>query len=59
MSENTEAHAECYPCRPLPPVDNNVGHATATPGVAKKCADQQVGENRYPLNSHVEKKQGE
>jgi hypothetical protein len=26
-------------------------------GYAKKCTDKQVGENRLPLNSHVEKTQ--
>jgi len=59
MSEDTKAHAEGYPCRPLPPTDNNVESAKANPGTAKRCADKQVGENRYYINSHVAQKQGE
>jgi hypothetical protein len=43
----------------LPPVNNSCPDAKCEEGVAKKCADQQVGENRYYLNSHVASKQGE
>ena len=43
----------------LPPV-SEVKNAEVSPkGTAKKCTDQQVGENRYYINSYVEKCQGE
>lgn len=38
----------------LPPVDNNVPAAKAEEGTAVRCARQQTGENRYPINSHEE-----
>ena len=57
MSEHTEAHAECYPCRPLPKAEEVKNAVPEPKGTAKKCADKQVGENRLPLNSHVEKTQ--
>lgn len=38
----------------LPPVVG-VKDAEVEPGVAVKCAKQQTGENRYPINSYVEK----
>lgn len=40
--------------RPLPPVET-VKDADVKSGVAKRCADQQVGENRVAINSRVEK----
>jgi len=49
--ENKELTAG-YPGRALPPVDNNVPDAKCDEGAHKRCVDQQVGENRYPINSH-------
>lgn len=40
----------------LPPVDNNVGEAKEDKGATLRCVKKQVGENRYPINSHVEEK---
>ena len=37
--------------RPLPPVET-AKDAEVKSGVAKRCADQQVGENRLPINSY-------
>lgn len=53
MSENSAAHAEGYPGRALPPVDNNVPAAKCEEGAAVRCARQQTGENRYPINSRA------
>lgn len=39
----------------LPPVDNNVGAAKEDKGKTLECVRQQVGDNRYPINSHVGK----
>lgn len=35
----------------LPPVDNNVPDCKCDEGAALRCIKQQVGENRYPINS--------
>lgn len=55
MSENTQAHAAGYPGRALPKA-SAVETAKVEPGVAVRCAKEQTGENRYPINSHVESK---
>ena len=55
MSENTQAHAEGYPGRALPKA-SAVEEAKCEPGTTVRCAKEQTGENRYPINSHVEKK---
>jgi hypothetical protein len=40
----------------LPPVDNKVPAAKEEKGKTLECVRQQVGENRYPINSHVGEK---
>lgn len=55
MSENTAAHAEGYPGRALPKA-STVETAKDNPGTTVRCAKEQTGENRYAINSHVEKK---
>jgi len=52
MSENSAAHADGYPGRALPPVNNEVPDAKCEEGAAVRCARQQTGENRYPINQH-------
>jgi len=37
----------------LPPADNNVEAAKEDKGKTLECVRQQVGENRYAINSHV------
>jgi hypothetical protein len=59
MSQDTEAHAECYPCRPLPPTDNNVADAKADEGACRRAEIKQTGDNRKEINKHVEEKQGQ
>ena len=39
----------------LPPSEA-VKEATEDKGAHRRCVKQQVGENRYPINSHVEEK---
>lgn len=39
----------------LPPVVG-VKDAECEPGTTIKCVKEQTGENRYPMNSHIEKK---
>ncbi|VVB52088.1 Uncharacterised protein [uncultured archaeon] len=41
-------------CRESLPPSEAVKVAEAEKGAAVRCAKQQVGENRYPINSHVE-----
>jgi hypothetical protein len=43
--------------RALPKAEAVTEAKACAPGYAKKCTDKQVGENRLPLNSHVEKTQ--
>jgi len=52
---DASAPSEGYPGRALPKSEA-VTEAKVEKGVAVKCAKQQTGENRYPINSHVEKK---
>jgi hypothetical protein len=40
----------------LPPVDNDVSEAKEDKGAHKRCADEQIGLNRYPINTHEEEK---
>ncbi len=40
----------------LSPVNNNVEAAKEVKGKTLECVRQQVGENRYPINSHVAEK---
>lgn len=42
-------------CRAGLPPAVGVKDAEVRPGVAVQCAKQQTGENRYPINSYVEK----
>lgn len=55
MSDNTQAHAEGYPGRALPKSEE-VKDAKCEEGTTIRCAKQQTGENRYPINSHVAEK---
>ena len=59
MGHNSEAHADSYPCRPLPPTDNKVEHAKEDKGAAKRCYDAQQSTNRRYLNKHEECKNTE
>lgn len=52
---DAKAPTEGYPGRALPK-SSEVTEAKVEKGVAVKCAKQQTGENRYPINSHVEQK---
>jgi hypothetical protein len=50
-------HSTQPECRTaLPPVNNEVPAAKVDVGAAIRCAKQQTGENRYPINSHEETK---
>jgi hypothetical protein len=50
-------HSTQKECRDsLPPVNNDVPAAKVVKGKALECVRQQVGENRYPINSHVGEK---
>lgn len=53
IESQQEVGGQSYPGRALPPVDNNLPDAKDHPGTAVKCAKDQTGENRLPLNSHV------
>lgn len=55
-STQPEVGGQSYPGRALPPVDNSVPDAKCEPGTAVRCAKEQTGENRYPMNSHVAEK---
>ena len=49
-----EVGGQSYPGRPTPPVQQVV-EAKCEEGTTVRCAKQQTGENRYPINSHEEK----
>lgn len=51
---NKEVGGQSYPGRPTPPVQQ-VTEAKANPGTTVRCARQQTGLNRYPINEHEEK----
>jgi hypothetical protein len=46
---------QSYPGRPTPPVQT-VTTAEVKTGTAVRCAKDQTGMNRYPINSHVAEK---
>lgn len=50
-STQKEVGGQSYPGRALPPVQQVVD-AKEEPGTTVRCAKQQTGENRYPINSH-------
>jgi hypothetical protein len=52
---NKEVGGQSYPGRALPPTQQ-VTEAKVEKGVAVACQRKQTGENRYPINSHVEEK---
>jgi len=58
IESQTENHGQNYPGRALP-LTETVKDAETKSGVAKKCCDQQVGENRLYLNKHEECKNTE
>jgi hypothetical protein len=49
-----EVGGQSYPGRALPAVQE-VKQAQDNPGTAVRCAKEQTGLNRYPINSHEEK----
>ena len=53
--KNSEAHAEGYPGRKVPPTCT-VEDVKEEKGVAIECTRHQTGMNRYPINTEEEKR---
>jgi hypothetical protein len=51
VTSQPEVGGQSYPGRALPPVQQVV-EAKAEPGTTVRCAKEQTGLNRYPINSH-------
>lgn len=49
-------HSTQPECRTSLPPAQAVTEAKAEPGTAVRCAKEQTGQNRYPINSHVAEK---
>jgi hypothetical protein len=55
VQQQKEVGGQSYPGRALPPTQA-VTEAKDAPGTTVRCAKEQTGENRYPINSHVAEK---
>jgi hypothetical protein len=53
VTSQPEVGGQSYPGRALPPVQQ-VTTAKDNPGTAVRCAKEQTGLNRYPINKHEE-----